>query len=98
MRTAAETIRQATIRETVFNESEGGRRAWIFVLIGRYFFVETVFFREALFDRLVYLTFGVAVLGFGAADLLPRNRTRLAGLLRIGGVGLMVLTLAVAQY
>jgi hypothetical protein len=37
----------------------------------------------------------VAALGFGAAELLPRDRTRLAGLLRIGGVGLMVLTLAV---
>ncbi len=81
--------------EKIFGEPAGGRRAWVFVLIGCYFFVETIFFREGLFDRLVYLTFGVAVLAFGVADLLPRDRTRLAGLLRIGGVGLMVLTLAV---
>lgn len=65
------------------------------MLIGCYFFVETIFFREALFERLVYLIFGVAVLAFGIADLLPRNQTRLAGLLRIGGIALMVLTLFV---
>ena len=65
------------------------------MLIGCYFFVEAIFFREGLFDGLVYLTFGVAVLAFGVADLLSRDQTRLAGLLRIGGVALMVLTLAV---
>lgn len=65
------------------------------MLIGCYFFVETIFFREGLLDRLVYLIFGVAVLAFGVADLLSRDQTRLAGLLRIGGVALMVLTLAV---
>ncbi len=83
------------MRETVFKEPEGGRRAWVFVLIGCYFFVETVFFREGLFDRLLYLVFGVAVLAFGVADLLPGDQTRLAGLLRIGGVALMVLTLLI---
>lgn len=46
------------------------------------------FFREGFFERLLYLIFGVA-------DLLPRNQTGLAGLLRIGGIALMVLTLAV---
>jgi hypothetical protein len=74
-------------------------RVWcvlkIFVLLGCYFFVEAISFGKRLFKRLVYLVFGVAALGFGAAELLPRDRTRLAGLLRIGGVGLMVLTLAV---
>ena len=79
----------------LFREPEGGRRAWIFVLIGCYFFVETVFFREGLFDRLLYLIFGLAVLAFGVADLLPRDQTRLAVLLRVGGLALMVLTLAV---
>ncbi len=83
------------MRDAVFKEPEGGRRAWVFVLIGCYFFVETIFFREGLFDRLLYLIFGVAVLAFGIADLLPRNQTRLAGLLRIGGLALMVLTLLV---
>ncbi|HEV8045136.1 MAG TPA: hypothetical protein VGP38_08150 [Rubrobacter sp.] len=83
------------MREPVFKEPEGSRRAWVFVLIGCYFFVETIFFREGLFDRLLYLIFGVAVLGFGVADLLPRDQTRLAGLLRIGGLALMVLTLLV---
>jgi hypothetical protein len=53
-------------------------------------------FSERCFsERLVYLSFGIAVLAFGAAALVPRNRTRLVGLLRIGGVDLMVLTLAV---
>ena len=83
------------MRDAVFKEPEGGRRAWVFVLIGCYFFVETIFFREGLFDRLLYLIFGVAVLAFGVADLLPRGQTRLAGLLRIGGLALMVLTLLV---
>ena len=67
----------------------------IFVLIECYFFIEAISFGKELFKRLVYLVFGVAALRFGAAELLPRERTRLAGLLRIGGVGLMVLTLAV---
>lgn len=79
----------------IFKEPEGGRRAWVFVLIGCYFFVETIFFREELFDRLVYLAFGVGVLGLGVADLLPRGWVRLAGLLRIGGIALMVLALAI---
>jgi len=79
----------------LFRESEGGRRAWIFVLIGCYFFIETVFFREGLFDRLLYLIFGLAVLAFGVADFLPRDQTRLSVLLRVGGLALMVLTLAV---
>ena len=83
------------MRDAVFKEPEGGWRAWVFLLIGCYFFIETIFFREGLFERLVYLIFGVAILAFGAADLLPRDRTRLAGPLRIGGAGLMVLTLAV---
>ena len=65
------------------------------MLIGCYFFIEAIFFRDGLFDRLLYLIFGVAVLAFGIADLLPRNQTRLAGLMRIGGLALMVLTLFV---
>lgn len=78
-----------------FKEPEGGWRAWTLVLIGCYFFVETVFFRRYLADRLAYLIFGAAVLSFGVAELMPRERTRLAGLLRIGGITLMVLVLAV---
>lgn len=81
--------------EKLFKEPEGGLRAWVFLLIGCFFFVETIFFREGFFERLLYLIFGVAVLAFGVADLLPRNQIRLAGLLRIGGIALMVLTLAV---
>ena len=87
--------RQSTVRVMVFKEDKGSRRAWVFVLAGCYFFVETVFFREGLLDRLLYLVFGVAVLAFGIADLLPRDLTRLAGLMRIGGLGLMMFTLAV---
>ena len=34
-------------------------------------------------------------MGFGLAELMPRNRTGLAGALRIGGSALMFLTLAV---
>ena len=79
----------------IFKEPEGGKRAWVFMLIACYFAIETVFFRESLSDRLAYLTFGLAVLGFGLAELLPRNRTTLAGALRICGVGLMVAILAV---
>jgi hypothetical protein len=83
------------VRDAIFKEPEGGRRAWLLVLIGCYFLIETAFFREGFLDRLVYLTFGVAVLAFGVADLLPRDRTNLAGLLRIGGVALIVLPLFV---
>jgi hypothetical protein len=83
------------VRDAIFKEPEGGRRAWLLVLIGCYFLIETVFFREGFLNRLVYLTFGVAVLAFGVADLLPRDRTKLAGLLRIGGVALIVLPLFV---
>ena len=83
--------------ETHFAESEGSRCAWLFVLIECYLFVETIFFREGLFDRLVYLTLGVAILDFGAADLLPRDPTRPAGPLRIGGVGLVVLNFSCAS-
>jgi hypothetical protein len=83
------------VTDNIFKEPEGGRRAWVFMLIAGYFVVETVFFREGLSDRLAYLTFGLAVLGFGLAELLPRNRTTLAGALRICGVGLMVVILAV---
>ena len=61
------------------------------VLIGCYFLVETIFFREGVFDRLLYFVFGVAALTFGIADLLPRSQTRLAGLMRISGSGLIVL-------
>ena len=81
--------------QKIFKEPEGGWRAWIFVLIGCYFLIETIFFMRELSEKLAYLTFGLAVLSFGAAEFLPRNRTRLAGLLRIGGVALMVLVLAV---
>jgi hypothetical protein len=83
------------VTSKIFKEPGGGRRAWVFLLIACYFFVETIFFREGLFDRLAYLTFGTAVLGFGLAEILPRDRTRLAGALRIGGVALMVLTMVV---
>lgn len=83
------------MRSKLFKEPEGRRRAWVFILIACYFFIETIFFREATFDRLVYLTFGTAVLGFGLAELLPRGRTGLAGALRIGGAVLMLLTLLV---
>ena len=65
------------------------------MLIGCYFLVETTFFREGLSDRLVYLAFGIAVLGFGVSDLLPRDRTWLARSLRIGGGALIVLALGV---
>jgi len=81
--------------DKIFKEPEGGPRAWVFLLIACYFLVETVFFRENLSDKFAYLTFGLAVLGFGLAELLPRGRTRLAGALRIGGVALMILILAV---
>jgi hypothetical protein len=81
--------------QRIFSEPEGGRRAWVFVLIGCYFFVEAVFFREEFLDRLTFLAFGLAVLGFGLADLLPRNRTRYAGLLRLGAVVLMVVALSI---
>jgi hypothetical protein len=81
--------------DKIFKEPEGGPRAWVFLLIACYFLVEAVFFREGLSDKLAYLTFGLAVLGFGLAELVPRDRTRLAGALRIGGVALMVLILAV---
>jgi len=87
--------RGEAMREKVFKEPEGGRRAWVFVLIACYFLVETVFFREGLFDKLAYLTFGIAVLGFGLAELVPRDRTGLAGTLRLGGVALMVMILVV---
>ena len=79
----------------VFKEPEGGPRAWVFLLIACYFLVETVFFREGLSDKFAYLIFGLGVLGFGLAELVPRDRTRLAGALRIGGGALMVLILAV---
>lgn len=78
----------------IFKEPEGGWRAWAFVLIACYFFVETAFFREGISERLVYLAFGLAVLGFGLAELAPRGRTGLASALRVAGVALMVLTLA----
>jgi hypothetical protein len=77
----------------LYKEPGGGRRAWVFVLIAGYFFVETLFFRHEVPDRLVFLTFGIAVLLFGFAELVPRNRTGLAGALRIGGIVLMVLIL-----
>jgi hypothetical protein len=41
------------------------------VRIGCYFFVEATLFRQVFFERLVYLTFGIAVLAFGAAALDP---------------------------
>ena len=81
--------------DKIFREPEGGPRAWVFLLIAAYFLVETVFFRDGLSDKLAYLTFGLAVLGFGLAELVPRDRTGLAGALRMGGVALMVLVLAV---
>ena len=83
------------MREQIFKEPAGGRRAWLLLLIGCYFLIETMFFREGLSDRLVFLAFGIAVLGLGVADLLPQNRTGVAGSLRIGGGALIVLALAV---
>lgn len=77
-----------------FKEPEGGWRAWTFVLIGCYFLVEAAFFRRDLADRIAYLIFGCSVLSFGVAEFMPRDRTRLAGLLRIGGITLMVLVVA----
>lgn len=79
----------------IFREPEGGRRAWVFVLIGCYFLVETIFFRDEPLGRLVYLAFGLGVLGLGAADLLPRNQTRTAGTLRTAGVALIGLVVAI---
>lgn len=79
---------------SIFKETEGGRRVWVFVLIAAYFFAEAAFFREAA-DRLAYLIFGTAVLGFGLAELVPRDRTRPAGAFRIGGVALMFVIVAV---
>ena len=81
--------------DKIFKEPEGGPRAWVFLLIACYFLVETVFFREDLSERLAYLTFGLAVLGLGLAELVPRGPTRLPGALRMGAVALMVLILAV---
>ena len=79
----------------ISREPGGGRRAWLLLVIGCYFLVETMFFREGFSDRFVYLIFGIAVLGFGVADLLPRGRAGLAGSLRIGGGVLMALALVV---
>lgn len=79
----------------IFRGPGGGRRAWIFLLIAGYFLVEIVFFREGASDRLVYLVFGLAVLGLGLAELVPRDRAGLAGMLRIGGGILVVLALVV---
>jgi hypothetical protein len=76
------------LRGKIFKEPEGSRRAWVFLLIACYFFVETVFFREDLSERL-------AVLGFGLAEFVPRDRTGLAGTLRMCSAGLMVVILAV---
>lgn len=88
--------RGEVLRGKIFKEPEGSRRAWVFLLIACYFFVETVFFREDLSERLAYLAFGVAVLGFGlAAELVPRDWTGLAGTLRMCSAGLMVVILAV---
>jgi hypothetical protein len=83
------------MREQIFKEPEGGRRPWLLVVIGCYFLVETAFFREGISDRLVYLFFGIGVLGFGVADLLPQDRTEPAGLLRIAGGALIFLALAI---
>ena len=83
------------MKEKVFERPEDGRRAWVFMLIACYFVVETIFFRESLSERLASLTFGLAVLGFGLAEFVPRNRTTLAGALRRCGVGLMAVILAV---
>lgn len=69
---------------TVFKEPEGERRAWVFVLKAGYFLLESIFFRESVFDRLVYLTFGAAVLEFGLSEFMSRDRAWLAGTLRIG--------------
>jgi hypothetical protein len=80
--------------ERIFKEPEGGWRAWTFVLIGCYFLVEAAFFRRDLADRIAYLIFGCSVLSFGVAEFMPRDRTGLAGLLRIGGITLMVLVFA----
>jgi hypothetical protein len=87
--------RGEVLRRKIFKEPEGSRRAWVFLLIACYFFVETVFFREDLSERLAYLAFGVAVLGFGLAEFVPRDRTGLAGTLRMCSAGLMVVILAV---
>ena len=65
-------------------------RPWLLVLIGCYFFVETILFREGISDRLVFAVFGVALLCMGAADLLPRDRTTLAGWLRVACVALIL--------
>jgi hypothetical protein len=83
------------VREQIFKEPGGERGAWLLLLIGCYFLVESVFFREGTSDRLVYLAFGIVVLGFGIADLLPRDRTRLPGSMRIGGGTLIVLAVGV---
>ena len=80
----------------VFKEPAGGMRPWLLVLIGCYFFVETIFFREGLSDRLVFAAFGAALLCMGVADLLPRSKTMLAGWLRLACVALIV-TVFVAQ-
>lgn len=75
----------------VFKEPAGGTRPWLLVLIGCYFFVETIFFRDSLSDKLVFAVFGVALLCMGAADLLPKDKTKLAGWLRVACVGLIII-------
>lgn len=57
------------------------------MLMAGCFVVETISFRERLPERLAYPTFGMA-------ELVPRNRTALAGVLRMCGVGLMGAILA----
>lgn len=71
------------MNEDWFREPEGGKRHWLTVAVG---VVDIILVVAGWYGSgaLLFLFGGFWLIGLGGAELLPPDRTRAAGLLRIG--------------
>jgi len=80
-----------TIKTRLFREPHGGKLHWITVGVGMAAVVLSLSGWFGGQDTLFYLFLGLFVGLFGAAEVLPKNRTQAAGVLRISALISMIL-------
>lgn len=86
-----------TIKESLFREPGHGKRSWLPVLFGSLLIIGglTSFLGGNLFNRSMFIALGFMGLFLGSAELLPKNWTVLAGMLRVAAY-ILLLSMAIA--
>jgi hypothetical protein len=74
------------IKREIFREPRQGAFYWVLVLLGCADFAYGLFSSLSSQARPLILAVSLMILLMGAAEVLPRSRTILAGLLRIGSI------------